>query len=258
MFIFLLVEPLLLAKKDLSKNGCFFLLDHIWTSDGSSKCSQQLQKSPDLANKLSEIFNLPEMGTVDECYDFESQRSIIKKITECKDTEIEKALDEYNGQVIESTIKCLDKNTADLSSEEGPGKEVISFEEFVSGLKSTGNMPENATEAFLRKMYDGFHQDKVGSGSTHTYNWEDENDVVSVYVPIPITAKKKTIQSTLTTTAWKLVVDGKEIINGKLFAAVKAEDSYWAIESPGMLCMTFEKVLSDKTWHVSIILHTFS
>ena len=242
----------------MSKNDCFYLLDHIWTSDGSSKCSVQLQKSPDLTNKIAELFNLPEMGTIEDCNDVESQKDTIKKLVpECKDADIEKALKEYNGQVVESATKCLDKETPDLQNKQTESKKDITFEEFVSGLKSTGNMPENATETFLRKMYEGFHRNKVGSGSTLAYNWEDESDTVSVYVPIPATAKKNAIKSTLTRTTWKLTVDGKEIIDGQLNAAVKADDSYWAIESAGMLCMTLEKVLPDATWEVNILFYYF-
>lgn len=228
-------------------------MDHIWTSDGNYKCSKKLTTSPDLAKTLGELFNLREMESVDECYNFEHQQSTIKTITQSDDVEIKKALDEYKGQLVEATIKCLDKDTKDLPFDQKGAKEVISYEEFVCGLKSTGNMPENATEAYLRKMYDSFHKDHVGSGSTLTYNWEDESDLVSVYVPIPITAKKDSIKSALTTTTWKLSVNGKEIINGELSASVKADDSYWAIEAPGMLCMTFEKVRGDKTWKVSTI-----
>ena len=228
-------------------------MDHIWTSDGSSKCSLQLQKSPDLTNKIAELFNIPEIGTIEDCNDFESQKNTIKKVApECKDGEVEKALREYNGKLVESLIKCLDKDTPDLEDKQTESKKDITYEEFVSGLKATGNMPENATEAFLRKMYNGFHKDKVGSGSTLAYNWEDDNDTVIVYVPIPTTAKKNAIKSKLTTTTWKLTVDGKDMIDGQLYAAVKADDSYWAIETPGMFCMTLEKVSPDKTWEVNI------
>uniref|UniRef100_A0A7M5XA26 CS domain-containing protein n=2 Tax=Clytia hemisphaerica TaxID=252671 RepID=A0A7M5XA26_9CNID len=241
-------RPLLLAKKSIKKESCFFLLEHIWTNDGGSKAAEQLHKSPILSTKLSQMFNLPDMGSIDEYYNYDTQKNTVIDVTGCAEDAAKKACDEYKGQTVESIIKCLDKDTPDLQNKIGTDIENITFEEFVSGLKTTGSMPENASEGFLRKMYDNFSRDKEGSASTLNYNWEDENDIVSVYIPIPLTAKKNNIKSALTTNTWKLFVDGKEMLNGELFARVKADDSYWAIEQPGVLCMTLEKVLTDETW----------
>ena len=251
---FVTLGSILVAKRDIPKQSCFFLVDHIWTSDGGSKASQQLKKSSDLTSKLTKVFNLGDMTTVDECYNLKNQINSVMTVTGCSLEEANKSVDEYKGQTIESTMKCLDKDTPDLEKNSSKEDNEISFEEFVAGLNATGNMPENANESFLKKMYNNFSKSKNGCGTTVTYNWEDENDIVTIYVPIPVTAKKNCIKSTLTRTSWKLLVNDKELLNGELFAAVKADDSYWSIESPGVFCMTLDKVLvgEDHTWKVTV------
>lgn len=242
----------MVAKKDIPKQSCFFLVDHIWTSDGGSKAAQQLKKSSDLNSKLAKLFNFEDIETVDDCYDFKNQINSVMTVTGCSLEEAKKSVDEYKGQTIESTMKCLDKDTPDLNKDTSSEDKKISFEEFVAGLNATGNMPENANESFLRKMYDNFSKDKDGCGTTMTYNWQDENDTVAVYIPIPVTANKKSIKSTLTRKSWELLVNDKEVLNGELFAAIKVDESYWSIESPGVFCMTLDKVLvgEDHIWQV--------
>ena len=240
----------MLAKKDIPSKSCFYLIEHIWTNDGSSKCAQQLQKSSDLAENLRQMFNLPEMGNVEYCHDTNIQVDTIKKVSGCTIDEAKKALDEYNGKTIESIQKCMDKEIPDKSNVGGVVNEDISYEDFVAGLKATGNMPENANEDFLRKMYENFKKDQKGCGTTLVYNWQDEGDIITIYVPIPIGVHKRAIKSNLSSSKWELVVNDKELINDELFHAVKADDSYWSIEKPGLLCMTLEKVLATETWEV--------
>ena len=67
-----------------------------------------------------------------------------------------------------------------------------------------------------------------------------------------VSTKKQSVKSTLTVKSWKLVVGDQELINGPLWQTVKPDESFWAIESPGVLSMTLEKVCGQNLWPVKL------
>ena len=256
MIVKFIVGPMLISKKDLLQFQHFYIIEHIWTSDGNLKAYKQLEKSTDLAEKLAITFGLAPYEEPDHSTAYLEQHAILKEQTKLPDVLIEKVLSKHNGDTISSAVELLDMNSADMEIQDTndnskKDEPKCSFEEFVDALKAAGNFPDGANDEYLKKMYEHFLIDGEGSATTSKYNWSDDGDIVTIYVTIPITAKKQTIKSTLSTHHWKLVVLGQELVNGQLHGSVKAEDSYWSIESPGLLCMTLEKV--DKAvWSVSL------
>lgn len=243
----------MIAKRALTKYGCFFVIEHIWTNDGGSKCLTQLRKSPNLAENISSLLNIPQQGSTDDCFCLDAQVDAVQLATNCSRERAKRVLEKHDGCTIQATQAVLD--FPDGNEEENrPNSQAnineISFEEFKEGLKANGDMPENANDQFLHKMYHNFHRQRDGCGTTRAYNWEDEDEIITVYVPIANSVHKNAIKSTLSCTHWTLKVDGKQLLDGDLHAGVKVDDSYWSIEAPGMFCMTLEKILGD-TWPVS-------
>ncbi|XP_057315834.1 tubulin--tyrosine ligase-like protein 12 [Hydractinia symbiolongicarpus] len=249
-------RPMLFSKENLKKNNSFYLVEHVWTTDLQKNVLQELHKKRELADRLASIFNIPPKIETSTFSKNVSQVEQLATACQCSKKEAELVLNNNNMDMITASMILLDEELKEKvtikENRQPPNDEKCSFEEFKAALQATENLPENVNESYLSKMYDNFLKHGEGCGTTPFYNWSDDGDIITVYVTIPATAKKRAIKSTLTTKHWTLVVENKQLIDGALFTSVKSDDSYWSIESPGVLCMTLEKVLTNDVWPVLI------
>ena len=168
------------------------------------------------------------------------------------------ALESKNGSLIDAVLQLQfgDQNI-------GPMKEdpaTCTYEEFKQAMKSCAPEVGNAgiSEDYMKKMYNNFLRQKgkgIGAAMTSKYNWLDneEDGLVEVYVAVKPNIHKSHIKSQLTMQRWKLEVEGMGIlIDGDLNENVVPDESWWAIESPGVLCMSLKKGISyGELWNVS-------
>ena len=77
-----------------------------------------------------------------------------------------------------------------------------------------------------------------------TFSWgkfqQDKAKTVLVYVDVPEGTRGRQVNVTFTTRQLKVVVMGKEVLSGELFAPVTADESTWEM-SDGKLLITLEK-----------------
>ncbi len=170
------------------------------------------------------------------------------------------ALNETNYCIIDAIMHV---ESGDKTYEKHQGNEDeshCSYEEFKKAMSSCAPQLSAAdiSESYMEKMYAGFLKQKgkgVGAAMTSNYNWTDslEDGFVYVYVAIKPCTKKQEINSELSSSHWKLEVDNMGVvIDGNLSDGVLPDESYWSIESPGVLCMALrKKSASEKLWTVS-------
>ena len=171
------------------------------------------------------------------------------------------ALKATNNNLIDSITKIEFSDQSERKQNDNDEPE-CTYEEFKSAMSS--NSPElsesNISESYMKKLYANFLKQKgkgLGAGITLAYNWADnsEDGYVYVYVAIKPQTKKNQIKSVLTSNKWKLEVDDMgTIIDGDLFEKIVPDESWWSIESAGVLCMALQKsVTSGELWTVSVL-----
>jgi len=249
-------RSMLISKKDHKVGETFYFIDHIWKSDGGKVAYERLEKTPQLTEKLSTLFSVP--PPVDPVTSFDFTREIDLLGSTCEGyskTEVENQLKECDYDTIATFQKLLDKDKSqddaektNVVSKKESKKKKCTFEEFKEELQYSGHTSGNENDAYMEKMYNNFLLGAQGHGNTLHYNWSDDGDTLTVFVSIPTTAHKQAISSTLTINSWKLVVNGVQLVKGDFYAPIKADESYWNIESPGVLCMTLEKVSVTNLW----------
>ena len=244
---------MLLTEKDLTVNGCCFVSRHLWSTDYSKKSIDELKKNVVLLDNLAGIFNVLPQLDFDEFENFSQQKYNAEKVYAGLNKEIiYNLVEQCGGDTLIALIKLEDGDFKHMYASGSAGEEECSYEEFKAALLSSGHILETSNDAYLKKMYHNFLKREKGAGTTLLYNWcEDKNDgVVSVYVSVPPSAKKRDIISNLKRNSWELIIDGKVLVSGDLFAPIKVDSSFWSIESPGLFCMTLEKINTGEVWEV--------
>ena len=250
-----LLDGNLVASKELSKHSNVFLLKHTWTSEGSADASKQIKKDSKLIDRLAKLVKVPEIQNVKDILHSNDQIQTVADFCKCSDEVARDALNESNGDLVNACVGLSLNDGKSISDEKKAKNEEkeVTFEEFKDAMQASGNLDSKnpPSEAYLRKMHASFLK-SGGSGVTMNYNWADDEGegTITVYVRIPVSIDKKKIRSSLSSSKWRLMIGEEEMINGELFAAVKADDSYWSIEEPGLFCMTLEKVASNTPWKV--------
>lgn len=146
-------------------------------------------------------------------------------------------------------------------SKEGIEEEECSFEEFKLAMESC--VPEGScqdvSENYLRKMYENFRASKnksAGAAMTSNYSWTDNSDDGFIEVNVAISKKihADQIKSILRPKHWHLEITGKDtLIDGDLHESVIVDESWWTIESEGVLTMYMKKGKEHgELWTVSI------
>ena len=242
-------RPMLIAKKDFNINDSLYVVDHIWTNDGGKQAYEKLKKCPQLVEDLAVLFNIPQPIEAGPSFDLRKQIDVISSLCESTKYDAENALIDCDSDTIFAMVKLLNAEEKDFEKEpETKKKKKCTFDEFKVAFEAGGDSTGNENEAYLQKMYENFLLEGDGFGNTLQYNWSDDGSTITVFVSIPGTARKQSVKSTLCTKTWKLVVNDIELINGDLHASVKPDECVWAIESPGVLCMTLEKVCCGNIW----------
>jgi len=248
-------RSMLMAKNAVTAHDTFYLIDHIWKNDGGKTAFERLEKTPELTEKLASMFNVPPPTDAIPAFDFTNEINLLAAMSDKTLKDVEEDLKESDYDTIAALVRLLDKdeNANETTpppqmEEKKKQKKNVSLEEFKKALKYSGHTSGNENDAYIQKMYENFLLEADGHGNTLHYNWSDDGTAITVFVSIPPTARKQAITSTLTVNTWKLVVNGVQLLKGDLWAAVKPGDSMWAIESPGVLSMTLEKVMGGNVW----------
>lgn len=243
-------RSMLFSKKDLHADSSLFIVDHIWSNDGGKQAYEKLKKSPELIERLAAMFNIHPHAKPEEVLDLNRQIYVLAQITASAKNTVEQALDDEESDTIGALVRMeeLGDEVESLEPEPKKRKEKCTFEEFKAAMISSNQIVRNENESYLKTMYQHYLDGGDGSGSTSLYNWTDDGSTITVFVSVSSTVKKQSIKSTLTIKNWKLVINDIELINGELFATVKPDECYWNIDSPGVLCMTLEKVECINLW----------
>ncbi|XP_047133078.1 uncharacterized protein LOC100201735 isoform X1 [Hydra vulgaris] len=240
---------MLLTQKDLTANGCCFISRHLWSTDYSKKSINELKANALLLDNLAGIFNISAQLQFDEFQNYSQQKYNVEKVypSSNKDT-INTVVEQCDGDTLLALMKLEDGdyNSKSLSA----NTPECSFNEFKAALVSCGYNIETFNDNYLHKMHLNFVKSGKGNGTTLLYNWYEDNEekVIFVYVSIPSTAKKRDITSNLKRNSWELIVNGKVLVSGILFNAIKVDSSFWSIDEPGLLCMTIEKMDVEEVW----------
>ena len=253
------------TKRTMQKESGVFLIDHAWTSDGGLKAREKLQKSPELLVKMREIMCLDKED--EDKVDYLDQEEVLARVGGVDKERARKALEETKNDLLEALccISYEDYDRTRSSKADGEPEQPLTYEEFRSGfLQAVG--PERQgylSEEYIRKMYERYVRDKLenpestglGIGQTAHYRWSEEEDVsITVYISIPANAKKRDIVNHLTPKKWTFGIKGKEaIIDGYFHDTVSSSESFWTIDSPGVVQMTLQKPEHEDTvmWPVS-------
>eukprot|EP00794_Sanderia_malayensis_P019792 gene19792-21732_t len=251
----------LIAKTSIGKHGDIFLVDHAWTSDGGNVAKQQLEKMPQLLLRMQEMFAFK---SIDLLSDNDSgnygMEKVVSDMCSCSLDEARLALKESNECIIDA-IDRIASGSAPREEKKQEDGGMCSYEEFKKAMSSCA--PElsaaDISESYMEKLYAGFLKQKgkgVGAAMTATYNWTDsvEDGFVYVYVAVKPCTKKQGVKSQLNASHWKLEVDGMGvIIDGDLSEYVLVDESYWSIESSGVLCMALRKKDSSERLMTELI-----
>lgn len=247
-------RSMLIAKQELNVGEAFFLVEHLWKNDGGKGAYEKLEKNPELTEKLGSMFNIPPPVEPVSAFDASREIDFLSSLCNVEKTDAEKELKESDYDTISTLMKLLDRDLKDEEEvddkliERKKAKNKATYEEFKKALTYSGHTSGNENDAYMQRMYENFLLEADGHGNTLHYNWSDDGSSVVVFVSIPQTTRKQAVNSTLTTTSWRLVVNGVQIIKGDFYAHVKPDECYWSIEAPGVLCMTMEKVSTENLW----------
>lgn len=136
-----------------------------------------------------------------------------------------------------------------------------SFEEFKLITKSLypEESSQDVSDEYMRKMYESFLLSKgksVGAAITSKYSWTDNVDdgFIEVNVAIKMRTRKENIKSELLPKHWHLEIDGMGIlIDGDLHESIIVSESWWTIESHGVLTIYLKKgATHGQLWTVSV------
>ena len=216
-----------------------FVLQHLWESDGGVEAREALLKDPVLLVKVEGALGIVRRGGGEE----------VGGVTE----EMVKVVCEQSGKSKVVSWKSLTDTGYDLIaaitlarqlSEEDALKmkksqqPILTKEEFRRGL--AGLTSESVPETQLQAMYNDWKDKKSreplksGENWVHcgSYRWrEEEDNVVSVAIPLPPNTKKKDVLSDVTSKWWKFGVRGsKLIIDGQFFGRVVPDECFWTVE----------------------------
>ena len=141
-------------------------------------------------------------------------------------------------------------------------KTECSFEEFKLALKSCLHNQSlcDVSEEYLKKMYESFKKTEVhnsGAAITAEYSWSDNivDGFIEISVAIRNTTHKYDIKSVLTANHWHLEVEDMGVlVSGDFAHRINPEESFWTIETPGVLSMYLRKGdINQQNWTVGIL-----
>ena len=246
------------AKQILQRESRVFVFDHAWTSDGSTDAKKQLDKSPELVAKLHDLLSLGHGGDEPgkkKMIDYLDNVEVLVKVGGVDEEKARKSLEENNNDLLESLCvlnhEDYKNNKAPAGFPEEPQQQPLTFEEFKMGfLQTVGAEREGyLSEEYIKKMYDRYLREKegyvesvLGRGQTAHYSWtEEEDNTICVHVAIPARTKKKDLVNKLTSKKWTFGIKGKEpIVDGYFHDTISPSDSFWTIDSPGIVQMQLE------------------
>ena len=254
-------------EQQLAANADVFLSKHVFFSDGNVEAVQKLENcSPMQLNRLENILCSPpavlpvSAGTdATSCVQF-------AQLSGLSESDASKLLTESKYDVINAAWRHWDPNAPQpkpaTSGVESIPNELrdISFEEFKASLDDEDRPSD---EASLQRLYKEFCKKRKASHEhdrgdvehvTTKYIWTQENEdhpgsgdegTVTVRIPVPKSTKKTDVVSTLTTSHWKFIIKGSEMMfDGDLFAPCVPDESYWTLgkgEESGTVTMTLQK-----------------
>ena len=253
---------MLCSQREIRKYSDVFLVDHAWTNDGGQLSEEQLKKMPQLVARMQNIFGLRMAEEPSDCTEYIDNLTVVCDMSSCSKEDAKTALAETKDCLIDAIVSLnFGSDTQPKTNSNEDRSPSYTFEEFKDAMVTC--MPElsNAElpEEYVRKMYANFLEQgekEAGAAMTSRYNWVDnqEDGFVYVYVAISPTVQKNDIKNTLTYKSWELEVLGEDLlVKGDLYNAVIPDESWWSIESPGVLCMALQKGGSNAVlWPVSL------
>ena len=156
------------------------------------------------------------------------------------------ALKEHKGSVLDAIMGII---VGDVPNQTSKNSIECTFQEFKLAVKSyeDGNSVHDLSDEYLKRMYKSFKRanaHNLGSAMTPNYSWLDNEDdgFIEVHVAIKGNTHKLDVKSTLKTNHWHLEIKGMGVlIDGDFTDSVVANESFWAIEAPGVLTMYLRK-----------------
>ena len=168
------------------------------------------------------------------------------------------ALKEHKGSVLDAIMEVI---VGDAPKESSKDNIECTFQEFKLAVKSCedGIYLYDVSDEYLKRMYESFKRvngQNIGSAMTSNYSWLDNEDsgFIEVHIAIKSNTHKQDIKSILKTNHWHLEINGMGVlIDGDFTDSVVTDESFWAIESPGILTMYLRKGRTMKRlWIVGI------
>lgn len=246
--------------KAVGAHSDVFLARHVFFSDGSAEAKEKLEASPSLVERLEKLMMISGDENAGEALE-SAMCSLLASHIGVDEKEANRLLLDSNFEIVNAILRHEGNHTDSGRAQSVPAQlHDVSFEEFTRSLRSSLGDETPEDEAQVRSLYQNFlkkrsatHEEdrKCVEHVTTRYSWhqEGEDGTVTVTVAVPKSAKKKDISSKLTRHRWTFGVKGAApLIDGELFAACVADESYWSFGEPGVVVMTIQKHKVEVGW----------
>lgn len=215
-----------------------FVLPHVWESDGGSEARRALLTDPALLAKVESALGIVVKGEEEVGEVMEEMTRMVCEQSHSSKTVAQRALTETGHDLIAAITLAPQLTEKDIAE----GHPSLTMDEFRKGLggicdeKTAENIPEDQIQA----LYEDWKEKKSREPKRDSENWVDcrgyrwrqeEDQIITVSIPLPPSTKKKDISSDITSKRWKFGVRGrKPIINGDFFGRVAPDDCFWTME----------------------------
>ncbi|XP_050334441.1 nuclear migration protein nudC [Bactrocera neohumeralis] len=156
----------------------------------------------------------------------------------------EKAITQNSENVNQSVAKQDNKKTQNIAKQETRIEEIVPKEEV--------SKPINDVEDDSEKDEIGKLKPNLGNGCTlDNYSWTQTLQEVEVKIPLKTSSnlRARDIDVTIGKTSIKVGLKNQEpVINGKLCAEVKQDDSVWVLQDSNTVLITLEKINKMNWW----------
>lgn len=260
---------MLRSKVSMVPASDVFIVPHAWESDGGRQGRRELLTNPQLLATVERLLGI-ERDELTGAHDFEK---IDKEMIEQVRTHSEKsrlvaqeALLNTGYDVIAAIVAAEDIREANSRRKEKTSMPAISFEEFKKGLASMASSSAPVPDDDVRYLYEDYLRKKASdpdpvrddSGWVHcgSYSWtdtsEEDEEAVTVTVPLPAGTRKRDVTSKLAVHHWKVEVcdrtgSKKTIVDRDLSAPVIPDESFWTLDGNGMN-MSLQKARPGEKW----------